>query len=246
MKDHPWPETGFAVSFSFDDARPSQADNAIPVFAEFDAPATFYVSTERAKERLEVWKRAVTAGHEIGNHTNTHPCSGNFPFGREKALEDFTLERMRNDIKEADAQIELLLGVRPTTFAYPCGQTYVGRGVHTQSYVPLTAERFDAARGFGEGAINDSYYCNLHQLASFDIDGAPPDRLVTIMESAVASGGWVIFTSHDVGASGVRQTTYLESLRKALSLARRRDSVFWVASVADAAKRVIAASSRDA
>jgi peptidoglycan-N-acetylglucosamine deacetylase len=128
-----------AFSLSFDDARLSQIDQGMEILDAHGLKATFFVQIGPLQQRLEQWRRVIAGGHEIGNHTLTHPCSGNFRFSRTNALEDYTLERIEQDILAANQQIEALLGVVPQTFAYPCGQTYVGRGVNLRSYVPVVA-----------------------------------------------------------------------------------------------------------
>src|SRR5690606_38192340 len=105
-----------------------------------------YVTPSAIERRLDGWKRAVDEGHEIGNHTLTHPCSGNFSFSRNNALESYTLEQMERELLGANEVIERMLGFAPRTFAYPCGQTFVGRGEHHRSYVPLIARHFLAGR----------------------------------------------------------------------------------------------------
>src|SRR5690349_2574380 len=70
-----WPNGAkVAISLSFDDARLSQPDAGIPMLDSFGVKATFYLNPGPMKERLEGWKKAVAAGHEIGNHSTTHPC----------------------------------------------------------------------------------------------------------------------------------------------------------------------------
>ena len=160
-----WPDgKRVAVSLTFDDARLSQADVGIPILDRYGVKATFYVSTPRLEERLAAWKEAVAAGHEIGNHSMRHPCTGNFPWSRDKALEDYTLSEMASELDQASTEIERLLGVRPVSFAYPCGQTYVGRGENVRSYVPLVARRFLTGRGWRDEGANDPAFCDLAQL----------------------------------------------------------------------------------
>ena len=89
---------------------------------------TFFVNPPAIKARLDGWKRAVASGKEVGSHSISHPCTGNFPWSRQNALEDYTLERMSQQLDEANAQIKELLGVDAVTFAYSCGQKFVGRG----------------------------------------------------------------------------------------------------------------------
>ena len=151
MPDSPWPGAAHAaLSLTFDDARSTQINVGIPILNEYGFRGTFFVSFHATEERLVEWKAAAVSGHEIGNHTMTHPCSGCYDFVRERgnALEDYDLEKMAVDIDDASAWIEDRFGSRPTSFAYPCGQTFVGRGTMTRSYVPLIAERFLAGRLF--------------------------------------------------------------------------------------------------
>jgi len=55
---------------------------------------------------------------------------------------------MRAQLMEANKNIESLLGVKSEVFAYPCGNTFVGRGRDTKSYVPVVAELFLLGRGW--------------------------------------------------------------------------------------------------
>ena len=113
-----WPEgTSAAVSLTFDDARPSQVDNGLAVLDRLGAKATFYVVPVRVESRLASWKKVVASGHEIGNHSLRHPCTGNFEWSREAALEDYTLDRMRAELIGANRRLKELLGVEPVTFA---------------------------------------------------------------------------------------------------------------------------------
>ena len=144
----PWPEGKMmALSLTFDDARESHPTVGLPLFQELEAKATFYVVPAAMQKHLEDWKAMAKAGHELGNHTVVHPCSGNFPWARSKALENYNLNAMRAELLEASSQIEAMTGVKPLSFAYPCGQTYVGRGQDTKSYVPLIAELFATGPG---------------------------------------------------------------------------------------------------
>src|ERR1019366_1180448 len=94
-----WPgDKRVAVSLTFDDARLSQIDRGLAVLTPSGVKATFYVSPESVKKRVEGWKRAVADGHEIGNHTMTHPCSGNLAWSSKNALENYTLEQISQQI----------------------------------------------------------------------------------------------------------------------------------------------------
>jgi peptidoglycan/xylan/chitin deacetylase (PgdA/CDA1 family) len=226
-----------AISLTFDDARLTQIDRGLAILARHDARATFYVSLPGLEQRLTGWREALDVGHEIGNHSLTHPCSGNFAFSRSNALEDMSLQAMERELDEATRRIEDLLGVRPATFAYPCGNTFVGRGRQTRSYVPAVAARFLAGRGYLNGETNDPLRCDLSQLVSVGLDRAPLHYVRGLIEGALAGGSWLIFTGHDIDAGeDVSLSVDAEALEAVLRLARERD--FWVATVADVARHV--------
>lgn len=207
-----WPEgKRAAVSLTFDDARVSQVEQGVPILDAYGVKATFYVSPSGVERRLAAWKEAAANGHEMGNHTLRHPCSGNFTWSRHKALEDYTLEQMGRELDEASSAIERLLGVRATTFAYTCGQTFVGRGVNTRSYVPVVAERFIVGRGAYDEAANDPAYCDLAQATGIELDGLDFEQARRLIERAAEEGRWLIFFGHDVGEPG-RQTVTAATL----------------------------------
>lgn len=188
-----------AISLSFDDARVSQIDAGIPILDQHGVKATFYLSPSRVHERIAGWRKAVANGHEMGNHTVSHPCSGNFIWSRNNALEEYTLDRMEQELLAANAFIESEFGVTPKSFAYCCGQKYVGRGTMQHSFVPLIAKHFVAGRGFRDEDANDPIYVDLAQLYGVDGDSQPFERLRYWIDKAVAQAGWLVFALHDVG-----------------------------------------------
>lgn len=234
----PWPEgKKMALSLSFDDARASNTALGIPLLDEFGVKATFFVLPSAVQRDLEEWKKAVDSGHEIGNHSIYHPCSGNFPWARNRALEDYTLDRMQQELVEANEQIESLLGLTPKVYAYPCGQTFVGKGVHTQSLVPLIADMFIAGRGWMDEAPADPYYADLAQLTGMEMDGKSFDELLPLIESASKNGQWLVLAGHDTQDSG-NQTTYLTMLRELSQYVNDPKNGVWIAPIGTIAQYV--------
>lgn len=235
----PWPDGArAALSLSFDDARPSQVEIGLPLFERLDARVTFYVVSERVAAEPEGWRAAVRAGHEIGNHSRRHPCSGNFEWARERALESYTMDAMREELTSASAQIEKALGVRPTTFAYPCGQTFVGRGVSTASYVPLVAELFVAGRGWLDEAPNDPSYVDLAQLYGVSMDTVGFDELRPMLERTLEEGAWLVFGGHDIGREAGPQVTRTDTIEAVIAWAREPSRRIWLDTVGAVAKYV--------
>jgi peptidoglycan/xylan/chitin deacetylase (PgdA/CDA1 family) len=195
-----WPEgRRAAVSLTFDDGRPSQIDTGLPLLEKLGIRATFFVLPGNVEKRLEGWKRAVELGHEIGNHSMTHPCTANYAFSRANALEDYDLGRISADIDRAQQAIRRLLGVTPVSFAYPCGQSFVGRGGASRSYVPLVAERFLLGRGYMGEAANDPAVFDVAQAMGTPFDDMAPGDAVKLVEAAAREGRWIIFVGHDIG-----------------------------------------------
>ncbi len=203
-----------AVSLSFDDARVSQIDTGLALLKRQLVKVTFFVQAEQVRKRLDGWKKAVADGHEIGNHSNTHPCTANYSFSRLNALEDYTLEMMAAQLDGANAEIQDLLGVKPRTFAYPCGQKFVGRGLDVRSYVPLVAERFLVGRGYLDESANDPHVCDLAQAMGTSFDDMEFEQMRNQVEQAANEGRWVIFVGHEIGKRGyqVTDTAALEAL----------------------------------
>jgi peptidoglycan/xylan/chitin deacetylase (PgdA/CDA1 family) len=227
------------VSLSFDDARPSQLDAGVPLLNSYGVKATFYASLDNLLARVEDWRAARAAGHEIGNHSLRHACTGNFPFSRQKALEDCTLEQMARELDQASAEIEKLVDVRPVTFAYPCSQKFVGRGENVRSYVPLVASRFIAGRGWRDEMPNDPAFCDPAQLLGIDLDGLTWDQLKALIEEARARHAWLVLGGHDIGEKG-RQTTRVDTLRAFCEYAKDPKNGVWVDTVANISRYVIA------
>ncbi len=227
-----WPEgKRAAISLSFDDARPSQIDTGLPLFERYGAKVTFYVSPPNLQQRAEDWKRAVAGGHEIGNHSMSHPCSGNFVWSRHKALEDFTLEQIRQELTGANNAIMEQLGVTPRTFAYPCGQKFVGRGRNLKSYVPLVAELFVAGRGWLDEAPNDPLFCDLAQTLAVRCDNVAFGDIKPLIDQALERGAWLVLAGHDIGSSNKPQTTQVSMLEEFFRYVQEPSRGLWIDTV---------------
>jgi peptidoglycan/xylan/chitin deacetylase (PgdA/CDA1 family) len=233
-----WPEgKRAALSLSFDDARQSQVDVGVALLDKHKVKATFYVVPSAVELRLEGWKKVVASGHEIGNHSLNHPCTGNFPWSRQKALEDYTVEKMRDELKQANRRIKELLGVTAESFAYPCGQTFVGRGIDTKSYVPLVATLFSSGRTWQDETPNDTGFCDLAQATGVEMDGRDFEQILPILEKARETGQWVVLAGHEIGQDG-QQTTRVTMLEKLMSYANDPANKIWIAPVGTIARYI--------
>jgi peptidoglycan-N-acetylglucosamine deacetylase len=226
-----WPKgKKMALSLSFDDARYTQIENGIPLFDKYGVKVTFYVLPYYMEPKLEAWKKAANNGHDIGNHSIFHPCTGNFEWSRKKALEDYSLPMMFEELDSANKIINNLLGVVPVSFGYPCGQKFIGRGKETKSYVPLISEMFESGRGWHDEAPNDPAYCDMFQLNGMELDGKSFDEIRKLLESAKDKGSWLILAGHDINDSG-SSTSLLSTIESICKFAMDPSSGIWLDNV---------------
>lgn len=223
-----WPEgKKMALSLTFDDARPSQIDKGISILDNYHVKATFYVVPDLMMPRIDGWKNAVESGHDIGNHSLVHPCTGNFEWSRDKALEDYTLIKMSKELDSANIVIENALGVIPSSFGYPCGQTYVGRGLQTRSYVPLISAMFLTGRTWDNVIPNDPAFCDLSQLTGIELDGKTFEEIKSVIDATKKSNGWLILAGHEMGSGGF-QTSLLTTIDSICQYATDPENEIWI------------------
>lgn len=235
-----WPEgKQSALSISFDDARPSQLSKGIPILDKYNVKATFYVSTFALPGYEEKWKTVIKNGHEIGNHTTRHPCSGNFAWTRlnDVEVEDFTIEEIRQELTNSNKLIHEKLGVLPKTFAYPCGQTAVGKGANVKSYVPIAADIFSNSRLWLTEYLNDPSFVDIYQLAGSRMDDLPFSELLPVIKQAQKQNRWVIFAGHDVGVGG-QYSTREKTLKALIEYAQDPKNKIWLDTVSNIADYV--------
>lgn len=226
-----WPERKvMAVSLTFDDARLSQVDNGIPLLDQFGVKATFYISPESFLTRIDDWKKAIQNGHEVGNHTLVHPCSGNFEWSRHKALEDYTLEKMTAELDSASKLIKQQIGIHPVSYAYTCGQTTVGSGKNTRSYIPVVAALFESGRGWMDEGSNDPTFCDMANLKALELDGKSFEQVKELIESAKSQGNWLILAGHEMNEAGY-QTSLLSTIEAICSYASDPANGIWIDNV---------------
>jgi peptidoglycan-N-acetylglucosamine deacetylase len=233
-----WPgDKRVAVSLTFDDARLSQIDRGLDLLDPSGVKVTFYVSPDNVEKRLAGWKRAVASGHEIGNHTLTHPCSGNLAWSAKNPLENYTLEQISQQVDQADAEIQRLLGVRMVTFAYPCGQKFVGRGRGQKTYVPIIAGKFLVGRGWYDDYTNDPTFCDLANAGGTVFDNMDYIEMVNLISKAAEQRRWIIFVGHEIGERGpfITDATALAALCRYV---KEPANGIWVDTVANIGKYI--------
>ena len=233
-----------AVSLSFDDGSGCQLNVALPILNDRELLSTFYIAPrdsapgyEGWADILRPWKEVAGQGHEIGNHTRSHICSRAFSASREgRYLETMTLQDIEEDVLEAERRLNEVVGQAQRTFCYPCYQDYVGEELTRQTYVPLIAKHFIAARGRGEYA-NYPLTCSMSYLWSYPVEHMLGSAIIQLIERSRSLGQWLILAFHgiDVGSLAVAKEDFLEVCD---FLARNRSDI-WIAPVVNIARRIV-------
>jgi peptidoglycan/xylan/chitin deacetylase (PgdA/CDA1 family) len=239
-----WPDDRPGVSLKFDDGLDSHLEQAVPLLEEHGFRGTFYLcpagSESEWLERSRPWQAVLARGHEIGNHTLSHPIPTVLSEDESASdcYERLTLERYRTDVLEAERRLDLAFGKGERTFCYPCYQTWVGRGAGRCSVVPFIAEHFQAAVAGGEISrpYNPPASCDLHALMSVRANGLSADDMVQHLRQAADAGRWIIYTFHDVGEG--RLATSRSAFVSLLAWLAARHNRLRVAPVLDVAMQV--------
>ena len=101
-----------AVALTFDDGPdPEVTPKILDMLKGHKAKATFFVIGQHVEKYPELAQRIVAEGHEIGNHTHTHPRLFNLKLTR----------GMQTEIERATATIQHVTGVKPVLFRPPIG-----------------------------------------------------------------------------------------------------------------------------
>jgi peptidoglycan/xylan/chitin deacetylase (PgdA/CDA1 family) len=82
----------------------------LDVLARHHARATFFLIGKYVRQRPEIARAIQSAGHEIGNHTYSHP---NLIF--------LSAAKVRQELDDCNKALEDALGVKPTLFRPPFG-----------------------------------------------------------------------------------------------------------------------------
>ena len=99
------------ISISFDAAWGNEdTDDLISILDKYGVKTTFFVVGEWAEKYPESVKQLSDAGHEVMNHSDTHPH-----------MPKLSVEDIKKEISNCDDKIEKVTGKRPFLFRPPYG-----------------------------------------------------------------------------------------------------------------------------
>jgi peptidoglycan/xylan/chitin deacetylase (PgdA/CDA1 family) len=99
------------MALTFDDGpNDPHTMHLLDVLAKHDAKATFFLIGKYVRLRPEIARAVLAAGHEIGNHTDSHPN-----------LALVSAARLRQELEGCRKSLEDALGTKATLFRPPFG-----------------------------------------------------------------------------------------------------------------------------
>lgn len=105
------PNHGNQIAITFDDGpTPGVTNLILDELKRRNIPSTFFMLGSRVAAAPNLAKRIVADGHEVGNHTFSHP-----------KLDAWDDERVRSEIYRAQSVFQNVLGLRPRWFRPPYG-----------------------------------------------------------------------------------------------------------------------------
>ena len=120
------------IAVSFDAAWGNDdTQQLIDILAEYKVPATFFVVGAWVDKYPESVKQLSDAGHQVQNHSNTHPY-----------MTGLSAEQMIDELENCNKKIENVTGKLPTLFRAPYGD-YDNRVIETVESIGMHTIQWD-------------------------------------------------------------------------------------------------------
>lgn len=205
----PWAGFQAAVSYTFDDANSTQINNEEQLLG-LGVPFTWYLQTGKQEAGNAFYQRALDAGHEIGNHTQSHGSGA-----------------ADNDINQAQQFIMSQYAVTAYTMAAPNG--------NSGNYTSIAQQLFIIDRGVRDALIGPDENVNLLDLPSYiPPTGAGTSQLNPKVDAAQNDGKWLTVCIHGFsgGSDGAYQPIDLNGFVEHVEYVKDKGDV-WIGSMLD-------------
>jgi peptidoglycan/xylan/chitin deacetylase (PgdA/CDA1 family) len=98
-----------AIALTFDDGPSEWTEPILDLLRDHGVRATFFVVGSVAPHRPELVRRIVAEGHELGNHSWSHP----------DLAADCDDDHVRDELERTNLALEAIVGMRPQRFRAP-------------------------------------------------------------------------------------------------------------------------------
>ncbi|MFC3116524.1 polysaccharide deacetylase family protein [Cellvibrio fontiphilus] len=201
-KNFQWPnDTKAAINLAYDDAVPSQLDNAIPALDKYGLKGSFYLtlSADTVATRMAEWRKAAVNGHELANHTLFHQCSrkgaGREWVHPENDLDKVSATQLAAQIRVGNTMLHAIDGKTERTFTTPCGDLNAGG----TPYLPLVKSEFVAAKAAFGTVVPDMKTLDPYAVVVATPANVSGQELIALVKEAAAKGTMMNFTFHGIG-----------------------------------------------
>lgn len=223
-----WPNGAkAAVSLAYDDAVPSQLDNAIPALNKYGLKGSFYLTlgADTLTHRLADWRSAAANGHELGNHTLFHQCSASAPdrtwVQPENDLDKVSATQLAAQIRVGNSMLHAIDGKTERTFTTPCGDLKAGG----TEYLPLVKKEFVAIKSAFGAIVPDMKTLDPYAVmvaVPVDVTGK---ELIAQVKAAAQQGTMINFTFHGIGGDHLSVST--EAHEELLQYLADNKNTYW-------------------
>jgi peptidoglycan/xylan/chitin deacetylase (PgdA/CDA1 family) len=104
-----------AIALTFDDGPSESTPALLAILAKHNIPATFFMCGKNTRRCAAIARAVALAGHEIGNHTDSHPL-----------LSFHSTESIYRELALAQESIRKTTGTVPRLFRAPYGVRWIG------------------------------------------------------------------------------------------------------------------------
>jgi peptidoglycan/xylan/chitin deacetylase (PgdA/CDA1 family) len=191
-----WPR-GY-ISLTYDDGLASQLDIAAPQLERAGFRGTFYLTWNNMKDRAADWAALARHGHELANHSVSHPCDL-----QHEGVDNFKARQI-DPLQRWLRQTEGLK--RSRDYAYPCDVTNLGRGTPNQqadTYAHLLQSAGILRARTSEGPPNSLQWTEgapfRLQALAFGYDTKDASVVKDYLTQAVKEARWAILVFHQIG-----------------------------------------------
>jgi peptidoglycan-N-acetylglucosamine deacetylase len=181
-----------SVVLSFDDGPdPEYTPEILDILKQEDVKAIFFVTGFQSISHPDIVRRMAREGHEVGNHSFTHPDLSKLP--------DFLV---RLELNSTQRVIQVLAGKPPRLIRPPYAADNMG-------YTPQEAHVLEIATGLGYRALGAN-------LNPEDWRGIPAAKIVETVLREADNGNGSVIELHDAGGDRSQTVKALPILIEAL------------------------------
>lgn len=231
----PWRNKKAAVVLTYDDGYNQQLDNAIPVLDSLGLKATFYLSASfpAVQSRINEWKKAAANGHELGNHTWSHPCIGNIPgrewVKKENDLNNYTVAKMTSEIRRTNEFLQTIDGKTKRTYAFTCADTKIGDSL----YFTGIRNEFAAAR-MVRNEMHHIDQVDLYDVDCFLVNNHRAEQMIEWVKKAVETNSLLVILFHGVGGGNSLDVS-TDAHREFLLYLKQNEKDLWITPMVEVA-----------